>query len=50
MVPAGDGHHLVGAELHVPLGAGGVVVEEDVHDAEELLDALVLAQVLTPLH
>lgn len=50
MVPAGDGHHLIGPKLHVPLGAGSVLVQDDVHDAEELFDALVLAQIFTALH
>lgn len=32
------------------MGAGGVLGQEDVHDGEELFDALVLTEVLSALH
>ena len=49
-VPAGDGDDLVGAELQAAQGAGGVACQHGVHDAKQLLDALVLPQVLAALH
>lgn len=49
-VPGRHGNHLVGVEQHVSLRAAGILGEDSVHDAEELLDTLVLSQVLPALH
>ena len=48
--PCGYGNDLIGAELQASVCAGGVMSQQNVHDSEELLEALVLAQVLPPLH
>jgi len=48
--PGGDGNDLIGAQLHASVCACGVMTQHNVHDAKELLDALVLAEVLSPLH
>lgn len=48
--PGGHGHHVVGGHLQAPLAAGGIVGQDAVHDLEQLLDAVVLAQILAALH
>lgn len=49
-VPGGYGDNLVSAELQASACAGRVVAQHDVHDGEQLLDALVLPQVLPALY
>ena len=41
---------MIGAQLHASVRAGGVVTQHNVHDGEQLLDALVLTEVLSTLH
>lgn len=49
-LPGGYGDDLVGAQLQASVCAGSVTTQHDVHDGEELLDALVLTEVLAALH
>jgi len=48
--PGSHGDDLVGLELELPGVTHGVLQEHLVHDVEELLDALILAQVFPALH
>lgn len=49
-VPGVYGNDFIGAELQASVGAGRVVTQQNVHDAKELLNALVLPKVLPTLH
>lgn len=49
-VPCCYGNDLIGAQLHASVCAGGVMTQQNIHDSKKLLYALVLAEVLSPLH
>lgn len=50
VIPRGHGYNLVCLQMHVSLTTGGILGKDDIHDLEELLNALVLPQIFTPLH
>lgn len=49
-VPCVYGNDLISAQLQASVCASSVITQQDVHDSEKLLNALVLAEILPTLH
>lgn len=50
LIPWRHGYHLVCLYLHISLATSCILGKDNIHDIKKLLNALVLAQILTAFH